>query len=139
MYDYATWNMYERIVNARRQRLSWLDAQQKMDKDGSEATSLTADNLSSGGESSMTSKVGMSGEFHKVHSREDSSLTSSTVDESDKSSSTLSSASSSTSTASILNGKGSKLSLGSAIKTIHQEAQGTDGGDDEHFIFEMDM
>jgi hypothetical protein len=143
MYDYATWNMYERIVNARRQRLSWLDAQQK--QVGLDASSAV-DTLSGGVES--TFKPGVESDLHKVHSREDSSMTASTVDdvESDKSSATLSSASSSVSTASLSNDlKRTMFNLGAIkdIKAIHPEtAQGhhnEEGEGDEHFIFEMDM
>jgi hypothetical protein len=138
MYDYATWNMYERIVNARRQRLSWLDAQQKLDK-GSAATSPTADTLSLGAD--ITPKA-MDGGLDKAHSRGDSSLTSSTVDdvESDKSSTTLSSASSSISNSSLpADLKETMFSLGAVKASLNQETQGHLEENEEHFIFEMDM
>ena len=135
MYDYATWNMYERIVNARRQRLSWLDAHQK-----------TVGNSPIAADTSVETAPKATVDLHKVHSREDSSMTSSTVDdvESDKSSTTLSSASSSASSASGSNIKRSVFSLGaSAIKAICQETQDkhleTENEEQDHFIFEMDL
>lgn len=137
MYDYATWNMYERIVNARRQRLNWLDAQSKQ---GADTSPDDAADISSLGAIPDTSK---GGDF-KVHSREDSTVTTlSTADdvESDKSSATLSSASSSVSTAS-LPGNLKKVFNLDAIKTALPQEQGKnqpEGESDEHFIFEMDM
>ena len=133
MYDYATWNMYERIVNARRKRLSWLDAHQQ-----SVDNSPVADASVEG-----TTKAAM--DLHKVHSREDSSLTSTTVDdgESDKSSATLSSASSSASSVSSSNMKRSVFSLGAIKATICQETQEkhseAENEEQDHFIFEMDL
>ncbi|KAL3789470.1 hypothetical protein ACHAWO_002799 [Cyclotella atomus] len=141
MYDYATWNMYERIVNARRQRLSWLDAQQKLDKEGSAATTPTADTLSLGADN-ITSPEAMDGELNKAHSRGDSFVTSTTVDdvESDKSSTTLSSASSSVSNSSLPGTlKKTVFSLGAVKASLNQEMQGHSEETEEHFIFEMDM
>lgn len=137
MYDYATWNMYERIVNARKQRLSLLGAQQKIDK-GSTATSPTAETTSV-----ENPKAVITGGMVKAHSRESSSLTSSTLDEgeSDRSSATISSAGSIS--ASLLSAgiKRTMFSLG-AIKA-DQESQDNhlekDSEEQEHFIFEMDM
>eukprot|EP00956_Cyclotella_meneghiniana_P026929 scaffold59445_cov87-Cyclotella_meneghiniana.AAC.4 len=138
MYDYATWNMYERIVNARKQRLSFLDAQQKLDK-GSTATSPTADTASV-----ETPKAVITSGLVKAHSRESSSLTSSTVDdgESDRSSATISSSGSVSASLLTAGIKRSMFSLG-AIKAGHQESQENhlekDSEEQEHFIFEMDM
>jgi hypothetical protein len=140
MYDYATWNMYERIVNARRQRLSWLDAQQKLDKEGSAATTPTADTLSLGADNITTPKA-MDGELNMAP-RGDSSVTSTTVDdaESDKSSTTLSSASSSVSNSSLPGTlKKTVFSLGAVKASLNQEMQGHSEETEEHFIFEMDM
>jgi hypothetical protein len=41
MYDYATWNMYEQIVSARRQRLQ-VDSQPHLTKEG---RGVTTDNI----------------------------------------------------------------------------------------------
>lgn len=129
--------MYERIVNARKQRLSLLGAQQKIDK-GSTATSPTAETTSV-----ENPKAVITGGMVKAHSRESSSLTSSTLDEgeSDRSSATISSAGSIS--ASLLSAgiKRTMFSLG-AIKA-DQESQDNhlekDSEEQEHFIFEMDM
>lgn len=115
--------------------MSWLDAQSKQDE-SADASASGATSSSLGGDTSK--------DLIKVHSREDSSMTSLTVDdvESDKSSTTFSSASSSISTASLPgNLKKTTFHL-DAITTPRNQDQGQqhpENESEEHFIFEMDM
>lgn len=122
-------------MNARKQRLSWLDAQSK----GADA-SPAAENSSSG----AVPDTSNGGDFIKVHSREDSTVTYSTVDdvESDKSSTTLSSASSSVSTGSLPGNLKKVFHLDSFKTSFPQEQvqnQHPESESEEHFIFDMDM
>lgn len=112
--------MYERIVKARRQRLSLLHAP----KDA-ETTTVSCSVI-------------------KAHEREE---TDSTADES-RTLSTLSSASSSVSTSSVSTGYNTPAMVASqlsskpdsaGIKLIPREPEAQDGESEECFIFELDM
>eukprot|EP00804_Cyclotella_cryptica_P007234 CCRYP_009756-RA/>CCRYP_009756-RA protein AED:0.17 eAED:0.17 QI:954/1/1/1/1/1/2/282/119 len=119
MYDYATWNMYERIVNARRQRLCLLDAHQKQRAN-----------------ESMTSS-----HAHKSDVQKASFNDSVTVDESDKSSMFSLASSSSTSSS-----QSPAFQFGATIQNAPSECCQEDkqvfvpeGENEEHFIFELDL
>mmetsp|Transcript_21141 Transcript_21141/g.39901 ORF Transcript_21141/g.39901 Transcript_21141/m.39901 type:complete len:312 (+) Transcript_21141:363-1298(+) len=83
MYDYATWNMYERIVSARRQRLQ-VDSQPDLTKEGANRSDDTTKALGFG-----TAKPQQQS-LIKTSSHGDES-TAGTADETDKSSTTSSS------------------------------------------------
>jgi len=121
MYDYATWNMYERIVNARRQKLCLLDAHQKQ-----RAREYDT----------MTSSHALKSDVQKAPSND-----SVTADESDKSSMFSLASSSSTSSS-----QSPSFPSGTAIKNVPSECckeelqvPAPEGENEEHFIFELDL
>lgn len=148
MYDYATWNMYERIVSARRQRLTQLDsAQDSSREDGGETASTSA--TSSVSNSATSSTVGgqeqasvcaaaaATSAFKKPAIRtvphSNSSFTDSTIDETDRSSS----ASSSSHSVSTNGTPAARRAESPAF--IPGLALAMSPPDDDHFIFQLDM
>lgn len=165
MYDYATWNMYERIVNARRRRLSQLDVAASQQEEESSPTNSTSSSSQSAAaaagattsgtttrrasESQVTSSTStatatsrqkqLSILLHKNSSNDSSSTdtTMATADETDKSSTTSSSWSR---TDSPHNFPGVSAYLMDPHRGVSScPPPDTRGGDDDHFIFEMDM
>ena len=157
MYDYATWNMYERIVSARRQRLSAIDTQ------SSEASSTTqssrrsssddgqrpqqATGVNKGGQSNAVNAVTNVPTFkstqqskllNKTSSTDDSTLA--TSDETDKSSTTSSSWS-----RTDLPGTCPTMAVSTmpSFPNIGRPSSCPPSSgredSDEHFIFELDM
>lgn len=153
MYDYATWNMYERIVNARRRRLSELDRQ---GAGSEEASSSSSESSPSSGSSNFkqyapAKKAASSAArqqrqqnqpaLSKTSSHDDAN-TLATADETDKSSTTSSSWSRTDSPGTFPAASGNVVfpnfdharSMSCPPPVDHM---GLD--DDEHFIFELDM
>lgn len=159
MYDYATWNMYERIVNARRRRLSQLDvAAQQGEESSPVSSSSSSQSARRANESQVTSstktdrvantvaaattrqKKLSSILLHKNSSNDSSSTdnTMATADETDKSSTTSSSWSRTDSPHTFPGVSAYLMDPHRGVSSCPPpDTRG--GGDDDHFIFEMDM
>ena len=153
MYDYATWNMYERIVSARRQRLSAEMAQQEKQSSSDSSSSQNGANnkvatlaaAAATGSNAMDTKPQP---LYKTSSHDESLAA--TADETDKSSTTSSSWSmtdlsgtfpggSSSLVAAVFpnfESRSSSCPLPGANNEYHQ---GGMNNEEDHFIFELDM
>lgn len=105
MYDYATWNMYERIVSARRMRLA-----SQMEHASHQNESSSATRSASNGVRNLESRPATT----KIPSQDDG-----TADETDKSSTA------------------SSLTDSPAFHMGMSPSEG--GGNEDHFIFQLDM
>mmetsp|Transcript_1741 Transcript_1741/g.4193 ORF Transcript_1741/g.4193 Transcript_1741/m.4193 type:complete len:275 (+) Transcript_1741:128-952(+) len=153
MYDFATWNMYERIVSARRRRLQIDSKQQSATASTSAATSRqsspgqdderrASDKGSPGcnrGDSerrrSRTASAATAVKTRGPADTSNSAATSMTTDETDKSSST----SSLTRTDSAGTFPGLVLQLEQIAAAAKREAAHEGIGTSDEFIFEMDL
>lgn len=156
MYDYATWNMYERIVSARRRRLSAIDTQSSEASSTAPSSRSTSDDgqhpqqangVNKGGQSTAVNAVTNVPTFkstqqskllNKTSSTDDSTLA--TSDETDKSSTTSSSWSRTDSP-----GTCPTMAVSTMPSFPHigrpsscPPSSGREDSDD-HFIFELDM
>ena len=155
MYDYATWNMYERIVSARRQRLSAIDTQSSESSSAATSSRSSDDSqqpqqatgVNKGGQSTAINAVNHVPTFkstqqskflNKTSSTDDSTLA--TSDETDKSSTASSSWSRTDSP-----GTCPTMAVSNMPSFPHigrpsscPPSSGREDSDD-HFIFELDM
>lgn len=161
MYDYATWNMYERIVSARRHRLSALDVAEGQPPSSPSQSSSRQDSSSSGcsmankGAAATTTSATAGMENSKAQplyktSSHDESSTLATADETDKSSTTSSSWSRTDSPGTFpgMMSAGLTVSPNLEPRVVHScpppgyDHQGNSSGvncEDDHFIFQLDM
>lgn len=142
MYDYATWNMYERIVSARRRRLSEMDQQPQ-------SSSSTSDVDSSSGNAAQAvattrpiaiDTTKQQQPLYKSTSQDESS-TAATADETDKSSSTSSSWSR-TDSPMTFPGGATFLPILEPLQRAECSScppPATVGTEEDHFIFELEM
>jgi len=136
MYDHATWNMYERIVSARRRRITEMDAQE-VQRSQSQST----------GEKSAPAKNQQQQPLHKNPSQDGESSTIATADETDRGSTTSSSWSRNNSPGTIPSMhfasanyafSGLEQARAMAVHSCPPPAMEGDSEDD-HFIFQLDM
>lgn len=160
MYDYATWNMYERIVSARRRRLSQLETQQSSEpsspstESGSKTVRRASESVVYSSSRSTSERaatlVAATGQALSKNSSHDETSTAATADETDKSSTTSSSwsrtdspqtfppsAFSHQSTFSSLAGTADPRELG--VNSCPPPGAADDADRDDHFIFQLDM
>eukprot|EP00571_Detonula_confervacea_P002509 CAMPEP_0172319342 /NCGR_PEP_ID=MMETSP1058-20130122/37379_1 /TAXON_ID=83371 /ORGANISM="Detonula confervacea, Strain CCMP 353" /LENGTH=268 /DNA_ID=CAMNT_0013034359 /DNA_START=233 /DNA_END=1039 /DNA_ORIENTATION=+ len=141
MYDYATWNMYERIVGARRQR----EQQPSPSKSQSGEMDSSSNDAGSKGSSSTVATRPLAIDTSKQPlskaSSQDESSTAATADETDKSSTASSSWSRADSPMTFPGGSGTFLTnlepQRAACSSCPPTA--TIGADEDHFIFQLDM
>lgn len=139
MYDYATWNMYERIVSARRQRSSQVDAgrespaarqaagRRASEPDSRQPDAATLAAAAGGGKQQQP--------LYKASSQDES--TAATADETDKSS-TTSSSWSRTDSPRTIPGLGFPAIEPREVSSCPPPALDGDENED-HFIFQLDM
>lgn len=140
MYDYATWNMYERIVNARRQRLSQVNT---MSAPSSPSDAGGAGPIVRPPAANVETKKQQQQPLYKLSIQGDESSTAATADETDKSSTASSSWSRNDSPKTLPSG----LVNVSGLVFPHFEAEqraascppSAGGEDEDHFIFQLDM
>ena len=136
MYDHATWNMYERIVNARRTKLRQLDSstnhanrtEGRVHSGGgvNKMASLAPTTRASAGENEATrtggdaSKHSMAGDAVTGQTQKNPSRDEVTIDETDKSS------------ASSSRSDSESPWFGLGMSPL-------EGGNEDHFIFQLDM
>eukprot|EP00581_Thalassiosira_minuscula_P015524 CAMPEP_0183726784 /NCGR_PEP_ID=MMETSP0737-20130205/24168_1 /TAXON_ID=385413 /ORGANISM="Thalassiosira miniscula, Strain CCMP1093" /LENGTH=245 /DNA_ID=CAMNT_0025958229 /DNA_START=444 /DNA_END=1181 /DNA_ORIENTATION=- len=140
MYDYATWNMYERIVNARKQRLTQMDQHQKNSSSSTSGASRKAATVAAAA-GSNAAELKKSQPLYKTSSHDDSLAA--TVDETDKSSTTSSSWSRTDSPMAFPPGSGG-LAFANYERAVSScPPPGADmdemNANEDHFIFQMDM
>lgn len=152
MYDFATWNMYERIVSARRRRLQIDSKQQPATATTSAATSRQSSPRNQDDEDApgcnrgdsdratpSSGRIGGTAATAAIKTQEsadtsNSAATSITADETDKSSSTSSSRTDSPGTI-----PGLALQLEQIAAAAKRDAAHDGGGTGDDFIFEMDL
>lgn len=142
MYDYATWNMYERIVSARRQRLSEMAQQEKQSSSDSSSSQNGADNKAP--TAATGSNVTKPQPLYKTSSQDESLAA--TADETDKSS-TASSSWSRTDSPGFTGGSSSltafpnfqSRSSSCPLPGANNDHNQRGMNNEDHFIFELDM
>lgn len=152
MYDYATWNMYERIVNARRRRLTEMDAQQQGSSSPTSSCRPSESQVSStssqsngafANEATPAIDMGTSADnsnkpLNKTPSHDESS-TLATADETDKSS-TTSSSWSRTDSPGTYPGLAYHMGYERAVSSCPPpNDEYFASGEEDHFIFQLDM
>ena len=144
MYDYATWNMYEPIVSARRQRLSEMAQQEKQTVSDSSSNQNGADNKTATAATGSNAMDTKPQPLYKTSSQDESLAA--TADETDKLS-TSSSSWSRTDSPDFLGGSSSLATFPNfQSRSSSCPLQGADNdqnqrrmNNEDHFIFELDM
>ena len=144
MYDYATWNMYEPIVSARRQRLSEMAQQEKQTVSDSSFNQNGADNKTAAAATGSNAMDTKPQPLYKTSSQDESLAA--TADETDKSS-TSSSSWSRMDSPGFLGGSSSLAafpnfqSRSSSCPLLGADNDQNQRGmnNEDHFIFELDM
>ena len=150
MYDYATWNMYERIVSARRRRSTELETQQPSEPSSptlgsgsgkKSAIRRPSESTAGSSRSSERASTTLGASQLSKNSSHDDTSTAATADETDKSSTTSSSWSRTDSpmTYPTYHHAFSSLTDRDVSSCPPPGAAANDADTEDHFIFQLDM